>query len=337
MKKRFEKVISWNTIKFLLAIGLVIFVIKKTDISYMFSLNERISWAWVAARAVLFSLLIFIKAFQYYVLIGNTRYRDILTVVIWQNVISNFISNSVGITSYMTMLKTEQNVKLTRSGATFVIVKFGDLLAICLYLGFSAAMVWARIQSLKWLTILLIIGMIFGLGIFLITILWREGFVNLVTHILAWLKLERISLVQRGLEMLRSLAQEEQVKIFAMLRTSGLVSLIYMTVTMIEGYTIVGAFNLPISIWESVYIIALMQLVSFVPIQVLGGLGISEVTLVYLYGLFGINQAEASVVALGVRALFYLMNVVILLYLPINALFQRGKLSTTIRKGHGDN
>ena len=110
-----------------------------------------------------------------------------------------------------------------------------------------------------------------------------------------------------------------------MLRTGTLTSLIYMTATMLSGYTIVGIFNLPVGVWESIYVMALIQLISFVPIQVLGGLGVSEITIVYLYGVFGIAQAEMSAIALGLRAIFYLMNAVILLYLPLDSLFQKRK------------
>ncbi|MBT3320875.1 MAG: hypothetical protein HN392_01180 [Anaerolineae bacterium] len=65
-----------------------------------------------------------------------------------------------------------------------------------------------------------------------------------------------------------------------------------MSITMIYAYSIIGIFNLPVDIIETIYVMSLMQLISFIPIQVLGGLGISEITIVYLYGVFGINHAE---------------------------------------------
>ena len=325
MIEKLRKLSLWNIVKFLLAIGLVIFVVKKTDFAQIILLSKRLSWTWLSFRAIFFIILILLKSFQYYSLIGGVHYKDVLNVVVWQNAISNFISNSAGIASYMTMLKAEQNVKLTRSGFTFVIVKFGDLLTICLYLIFSAIVVWNQIQPLQSLTILLVLGILSGLGIFLITILLRERFVNFVERILAWLKLDRFSLVSRGLEMLRSLAEENQQVIFSLLRTGIFTSLIYMSATMVYAYTIIGIFDLPIGIWSSIYITTLLQLVSFVPIQVLGGLGVSDLTMVYLFGIFGISQAEMSAISLGVRALFYTMNALMLLYIPINALIQKKK------------
>ena len=55
----------------------------------------------------------------------------------------------------------------------------------------------------------------------------------------------------------------------------------------------------------------------------LGGLGITEVTAVYFYYFFGISQGEMSAVMLGLRAIFYLMNAVLLLYLPISAFLEK--------------
>ncbi len=323
--QNFRKILSWNSVKFLFAIGLLLFIVKKVDFAYIPQLGERLSWGWLVFRWVLLVALILIKSFQYYVLIKGIRYCDILNIVVWQNTLSNFVSNSAGVASYMTMLKTEQNVKWSRSGASFVMVKFGDLSVLSLYLALSTAVLWRQIAELQVLSLLLIFGMIFGLGVFFLAITQKESFVAMFSRLLFKLKIDRFSLVQRGLNWLRSLAAEDERKIFSLLRKSIFVSFAYMSVTMMYMYTVVGMFHLPIGIWESVYIAALLQLVSFVPIQVLGGLGVADVTMIYLYGRFGIPQAEMSTISLGVRALFYIMNAALFLYLPLGALFQKIK------------
>ncbi len=325
MIKKLRKLNLWDTLKFLLAIGLVLFVVKKTDLSQIARLSQNLSWTWLAFRTLFFVLLIFLKSLQYYSLIGGVHYKNVFNIVIWQSAISNFISNSAGIASYMTMLKAEQNVKLTRSGIIFIIVKFGDLLIICLYLIFSAIVVWDQVQPLHTLTVLLVLLILFGLSVFLITILLRERFVAFVEKILVRLKLDRFSLVTRGLELLRSLSEENQEVILSLLKTAIWTSAIYMSATMAYAYAVIGIFNLPIGIWASIYLTTLLQLVSFIPIQVLGGLGTSDLTMVYLFGVFGIPQAEMSAISLGVRTLAYLMNALILLYIPVNALIQKKK------------
>lgn len=325
--KHFNSVFSmdpkkiWNLTKFFLAALLIVGLINKIDFSNIKNILH-VLWFWLVLNLLVLFGMTLIKAWQYQKMIGNSiGYKEVLRVVIWQNAISNFVSTSAGILSYMAMLKTEQNVKLTRSSVAFVITKFGDLVAICIYLGLSTIFVWRKIQSIQWLTILLIVGILFGLTLFLITVLWRERFVEFLASVLGLLRMHRFSLSQRGLEMLRSLAREEQKPIFAMLYTGVSLSFVYMTATMVFAYTRFRIFDVHVELWTILYVTAMMQLVSFIPIQVLGGLGVSEVTSVYLFSLFGFDKGEMSAVMLGLRVLFYLMNTVLLLYLPIDTLF----------------
>lgn len=321
-KELFQK--SWKIAKLFLALLLIFFVGSKTNVAQIKLVVEDVSWGWFSLHLLSFFLMTLMKAYQYHLLIGRkTHYRDILRIVIWQNAISNFISNSAGIASYMAMLRAEQQVKLTRSGTVFLITKFGDLLAICLYLGISAAMVWMRIELLRLITLFLILGMLAGLSVFLIVVLWRERFVTQVSGVVSFLRLDRFSLVARGMESLHTLAQEKQARIFQMLQVGVVMSFLYMTVTMVYSYSSIRMFDIRLEVWPLIYVAALMQIVSYVPIQVLGGLGVTEATYVYLFSFFGLDQGQMSAVMLGWRAVFYLANASILLYLPVSALLEK--------------
>lgn len=326
MERKFNFRKVWNVIKLFLAIILIVIVSSQTNLQQIIILKNDIVWGWFLLHILSFVVMTFVKAYQYHLLIGiRTNYKDVVRIVIWQNAISNFIATSAGIVSYMGMLKAEQNVKLSRSGVIFLITKFGDLLVICLYLGISAGLVWNQIQTLQILTMLLISGILFGVAIFLITIVLREHFVNSMARALAYLKLDHFLWVSRGIEMLQSLALEERGTISKMLRTGILLSLVYMTVTMISAITGIWMFGVHLGVAPLIYVASLMQLISFVPIQVLGGLGVIELTSVYFYSFFGLNQGEMSAVMLGLRAVFYLMNAAMLLYLPISALLKSPK------------
>lgn len=314
----------WNTAKLFLAVILIIVVISKTNFDQIKLLKDDVAWGWLFLHFLSFILMTLLKASQYHLLFGSrTKYKNVFRIVVWQNAISNFIASGAGIASFMAMLKAEQNVKLTHSGVIFLITKFGDLLAICLYLSLSTGLVWSQIQSLRWLSILLIGGLLLGLGTFLIVVIRRERFVNFVIDALTFLKLDRISLVARAIELLHSLAQENKKTVFALLRTSMLVSLVYLSVTMLSAYTGIRMFDVKLGVWPVIFVAALMQLVSFVPIQVLGGLGVTELSAVYFYSFFGLDQGQMSAVMLGFRAVFYLMNFIILLYLPIAAFLEK--------------
>ena len=63
------------------------------------------------------------------------------------------------------------------------------------------------------------------------------------------------------------------------------------------------------------------KILSIVPIQVFGGLGVSEAASLVLFGLFGFVESELAAVLIGMRILFTLTNLAALLYLPAYALF----------------
>jgi uncharacterized membrane protein YbhN (UPF0104 family) len=65
-----------------------------------------------------------------------------------------------------------------------------------------------------------------------------------------------------------------------------------------------------------------------IPVSVFGGVGITEVTSLYLYSIFGIAQTDLSVVLVGWRIFYYLTNLLIVFYLPFYALLIEPKISS---------
>jgi len=81
------------------------------------------------------------------------------------------------------------------------------------------------------------------------------------------------------------------------------------------------AFSLIVPAPVLVFVNAWIQLISWLPIQVFGGLGVSETSQVYLYGLFGIPVLQMATVSIGLRVSSYLFNLVSLLYVPFQTFF----------------
>jgi uncharacterized membrane protein YbhN (UPF0104 family) len=67
----------------------------------------------------------------------------------------------------------------------------------------------------------------------------------------------------------------------------------------------------------------MLQLISYLPIQVFGGLGLTETSMLYFYGFFHSPQVELAAILIGMRLLFYLENLLVLIYLPLHSLFSR--------------
>jgi uncharacterized membrane protein YbhN (UPF0104 family) len=316
----------WNIFKTILALALIGLVFSKTDLAQLAGLAGRVSPGWLLLDLVLFIALTLIKTGQYHALTGReVQYGRLLNIIILQNAVSNFVASSAGIASFLTLMKAEQGIKLRTGAASLVIAKMGDLLAVALFLALTTALAGGQVPVLRDLAILLLLGITLAVGVFLLTIFLRQRFIGLLRSVLASIHLLRLPLVQKGVEALQFLADQEDGVIFRSLRLGSAYSLVYMAVTFAWSYCNLRVFSVVIP-WNVVgFVTALMQLISWVPIQVFGGLGITETTLVYLYGSFGLPQPEMAAVSIGLRLLLYFLSLVVLAYVPLSGLLLRGR------------
>ena len=312
----------WNIAKIILALILVWFVLSKTDLTQLYALRERISLPWLALTLLLYFSLTLLKALQYYFLIGRrVDYPQVLNIVVVQNAISNFIATSAGIASYLALFRVEQGVKVSRAALAFLLAKVGDLISIWLFMLVSSLLVWPLVASFHSL-ILLSLSFI-GVAIlgFFAAVFLRQKFVSVLAWFVEKLKLSRFGFVNKLMDLLASLAEQEHGFVFRMVGTGIAFSLIYMTVTMLWLYASLQTFSFEIQFLQVVFVNIFMQLSSYLPIQVFGGLGVNETTSLYLYGIFNFPQTELAATLIGTRLLFYLTNLAVLLYLPVHTLF----------------
>jgi uncharacterized membrane protein YbhN (UPF0104 family) len=318
----------WSLLRILFAVVLIGFLLSKTNLQQMKLLSGRILWSWLILRFLFYCVMIASKSFQYWILLSKRiPYARMLNVVIMQNTLSNFVTNSAGIASYLTMLHAEEGIKLTRAGVTFVATKTTDLLAMWMCLLGAMLLIWPQIGPLHWLVIVLATGIFLVLIILLIAIVLRQRFVSILRTLIRRLHFDGIRLVERGLEALQSIADHDPQMIFLLLSRSLGPSLIYMSLTVALAYSGLRMFSISISFGAILLVTALIQLLSIVPIQVLGGLGVTEVTSLYLYTMLGIPQQEIVPALIGLRLIAYLMNAAVLLYLPIGTLISKARRS----------
>lgn len=316
------KISFWSMTKIILGLLLIFFVISRASVSELTALVAQVSWGWLGLTFFLFALLSMLKAWQYHVLFDSDfPYSQILSVVIWQNAISNFVASGAGVATYLTMLRAEQGIKVSRSASVFVITKVGDLLAIWLGLMISLLFVWGQVAAVHNLILFLLFLISAGLATFGATILLRRKFVDILRGISERTGLLKFRLTQRLLELADTLADIEQKDVFRIMLTAGTLSCIYLILTFAWTYTSLHTFNLPVTLWVVVFVGSMLQLLSIIPIQVFGGLGVSEATSLYFFGLFGFSQGQLATVLIGLRLLFYLTNLTVLLYLPLHTLF----------------
>lgn len=312
----------WTALKVLLALVLAVFIVSRTDLAALLGLQDRILPGWLTLVFVLFFVLTLLKAFQYYFLLGRkVIYPQVLRVVVVQNAISNFIATSAGIASYLSLFRVEHEVKLSRSTAAFLLAKMGDLISIWLLLIVSSISVWDEIGPIRLAVGVLIFGMGALLLVLLLLVVLRERFVGLLRRIATALRLERIKLIRAGLELLQDMAGQKQDFVTRTILVAVIFSLVYMGLTMAWTYASLRTFSLPVGLMPAVFANTFLQLVSYLPIQVFGGLGLTEVSTFYFFSFFHLPQAQLAAVLIGTRLLFYVENLVVLLYLPLYPLF----------------
>ncbi|HUE99648.1 MAG TPA: lysylphosphatidylglycerol synthase transmembrane domain-containing protein [Anaerolineales bacterium] len=319
----------WNLVKIVLALGLIVYVLSKSELANLVSTLQSASVFWLSVSGVLYFLLTLLKALQYSVLMrGKLTYPQVLNVTIWQNAISNFFLAGAGIAAYITMTRLEHEMKVSRSVTIFILTKVGDLIAIWLTLLVASNLVWSDIGTLQTPVIILLTGIGSVILFFFLTILFRQRFVAVLNRILEWLKISRIKFIENGMIYLQSLASMEQNKL---LTTFGLLlvySLIYLAVTIGCTYTNLAIFHLRLDVFAVIFVSVLIQLVSYFPVSVFGGLGITETSALYFWSFFDIPQDVMAPALIGIRVVFYLFNLIPLIYLPAYSVFIKPKEPT---------
>ena len=325
MQKRTVSLKSlWNYFKIVLAVALIWFILTKTNLSEVIALLKQVSVPWLLVSFVLFCILTLIKTFQYYLLTERqASYSRVLYVVITQNAFSNFVASGAGIASYLTMLSVDEGVRFRKVFSSFIIVKMGDLLSVWIVLFVTALYVWPQIAVVRGAVIVLLAAILAAVGVFLAAALLRQKFMAVVRAILTGLRLDKVSFIQRGVDILASFAEQDSGAVLRRLLTGLLYSLIYMGVTLLWFYANIRAYSLVFPFAVVSFVNAFVQLISWIPIQVFGGLGVNETSLVYLFGLFGLPAAQIGAMSIGLRVLLYLFTLIVLLYLPLNNLLSR--------------
>ena len=311
----------WNIFKIILAAVLVGYVLSRTDLTQLFAMRTRISLLWLMAYIVLYFILTLLKAFQYYFLIGRSvGYPQVLNIVVVQNAVSNFVATSAGVASYLALFRVEQEGKFSRAALVFLLAKVGDLISIWLFMLVTSILVWQQVGAFHQLIFILLAGIGGAIFIFFLIIFLRQKFISLLQALVDRIRLNRFGIVTKGMDIMQSLAEQEHGFVFRMMGIGILFSLIYMTVTMMWIYAGFQTFAFAIGVLPVVFVNVFMQLISYLPIQVFGGLGVNETTMLYLYDSFHLPQAELAAVLIAVRLLFYVTNLLVLIYLPLHAL-----------------
>ncbi|MEP7133966.1 MAG: lysylphosphatidylglycerol synthase transmembrane domain-containing protein [Chloroflexota bacterium] len=316
----------WVVVKVILALLLIGFVLTRTNLSELAQLFKSISLPNFLIYVLLFGVLTLLKTWQYQTLTGkDISYAQVLNAIILQNALSNYLATSAGIISYIAMLRAEHGIKISRSIAVFIMIKIGDLMMIWVALIASSLLVWRDIHALHPLVIVLVVGIGMTILFFLLAAALRQKFVIYINSLAARFGLSEIGLVRRALTSLQVFSELEQEEMLRAFAKTILLSAAYFIVSMLWVYVSYMVFEFPQKLISITFVSTLMQVVSYLPVQVFGGLGVTEASALFFWSPFQISQTKFAAFLIGSRLLFYLLNLLPLLYLFLSSILQKRK------------
>lgn len=316
--------VIWDAAKIVLAIVLMGFVLSQTSIDELVSVARRASLAWLALGILAFCAGTCFMTIRYRILIGQQiSLPRLLGVVIVQIAITNFVASGLGAASYIALLRGEHQVKAGWGVASLLSSKVGDLVVFSLTLATASFIVWGRVDALHEVVILLLVGMTLVLMLLFLIILTRRQLAALTRHIQARLAEKRMARVEKMLDWPIMLMSAEPSKMFPILAPLVFYSLLGFVCSSLWVFCILESFDVSLGIWPVVFVVSLTQLMSIIPIQVFGGLGVFEITTIYLLGLFGIGPPKAAALAVSLRIILSMLSLLLLLYLPVASWVER--------------
>ncbi len=316
----------WTILKVILAIGLTAAILVQVDLQALGALLGKIPLGWLLACGVLYFASNMAKSLQYGSLLDETiPFPKLLQIVTIQNAITNFIAPSAGIASLIASLRLDEGVKVTRSATVFLVTKVMDLLFIGIFCGIASLFTWSQIAPLQSLIIALLAGILLLTVLFLLAISLRHAFAAWMERLLNRFRLQRFSFIQKSAEAVRLFITQEPAKVRRMVTRSFLSSFLFFALTVALRALCYPLFSIPLGWWQIVFITCLLQVISFIPITMFGGLGVNEISFLYLFGLFGLSSELIPTFVIGLRILYTLAVLISLLYLPAYGLVRKIK------------
>lgn len=315
MCDRIRKLNLWHLFKVALALSLMALVLSQMRIEALVALWQRIVLLWLPASMFAFFAVTWAMARRYWVLIRKCiPFPEILSIVVLQTALTNLIATIAGAVSYVAMLRVKFEIPSGQGVATLLMARFGDILVMLPFLIFSSLTVWGDIgvlQSLVLVLTILLVGVVFLVSLILIG---RHRVVDRIKELLHWSHLDRFQLVILITKQLDEAASVSPGYLRETFVTLIGYSALTLGLSLVFAYCDVRLFDLNLSFEAFLFVNILTLLLSYVPIQVFGGLGVFEITTVYLYGLFGLAPIQSIPFVLSARLYFYLLNGILLLY-----------------------
>ena len=301
-----------NLFKITIALVLIVFVLSQTTVEEIIRAFENVSLPWLVFNVLIFYVVIWFMARRYWRLIGEkVPFRSTLTLTVTQTLIGNLIATSAGAVSYVAILKGKYQVRISEGVTSLIQARVLDLFLLFIGLSISSWVLWSQIDTLHLPIVMLIVFMSICFLFVLLFLIYRKQFSKWFGWIFA-----RFRFWQK-LFMAFDNRDADRLTIYSFFHISNLLYTSIIFVLMAAYlYSGMRIFSLNLGFWNTLFILSLNQLIVMIPIRFLGGLGIFEVTMFYLLGLF-FQEFSIIPILVGFRIIFYITNLLLLPYLLV--------------------
>jgi len=303
----------WQMVKVAIAFGLIGIVISEVNLESFADLWKRVSVPWFVLSILAFYTSIWLMARRYWLLIGpQVAFYDLLHFVLYQNLVGNLITTVAGAAWYVGILRNQRNIGISTSVSSLMVARFGDLVTLLVSLTIAALIVWREISTVH-LAVAVLVFVVTGIAVCgFVLFAFRHLLFQLGTAILDRYQLKQNPFVHSCVDALTECVNQKVTAHPVSFAWVSAYSILILGSMLLFAYSSLQIFGVHIEIWPVIFVVTFTQLLSFLPIQVFGGLGLYDFTYLYLYGLFVVERSEFAAVIVGLRVCYYLANLALL-------------------------
>ncbi|MBP1467308.1 flippase-like domain-containing protein [Candidatus Chloroploca sp. M-50] len=316
-----EKLLEYT--KIILAILLFVFILSQTNSADFILLLNQVDLKWLLLYSIMFILSTALFTYRYWCLIKKSiNFHQALNLVIIQNSIGNLVSSAAGIVSFVAILRGRYNIRITQSTSSLVIARFSDLLIILFALPIATWLSFSKIETVFFLILWLFLIILCIVLLFIALIIFRSRFIKLSWYLFSIIKVNHLNVVKKFMSILAEIINDLDV-FLKMFKLLSLTSLAILLVSTFSLFATLRLFSLDLFFGYILFVVLVVQIIGMIPIHVFGGLGTIEITSIYLFGLFGLDEQVLIPMVIGSRIIFYIANLLVLLYIPLDMLINQ--------------
>jgi uncharacterized protein (TIRG00374 family) len=314
-----RQVSLWNMLRIIIAIVLFYVVFSQTSLTEIIKVYKTLNFPWLIVYFGTFYGTLWLMTHRYYIFFReHIDFRETYKMVIWQTIVGNLLASSVAAIFYITELRGKFKIGVPMGIISLAIPRMFDFFGFLLCLCISGLMLWDEISELRpiiYFGFLLLI-------VLMITLLYLKPLIEFfIRHMNKFknIKVGNFKLFINHIKEIKIFLEENHTEKFIKLLIFTIPIILFMFLFTYASFKI---FFIDIPPWQILFVLMIQQIISIIPIQVMGGLGIYDVTDFYIYGLFGISPNILASILLSKRILFYFINFTLLIINSLDSFYK---------------